>query len=61
MQASRQKIMQEDDPSEMHRLLTNLPLFEHESVGQIALQADRLLKLLPPAELVKQSKLRLQM
>ena len=61
LQASRHKIMTEDDPSEMHRLLTNLPLFEHQSFGQIAREAHHLLKLLPPEELVKKSKLRLRM
>lgn len=61
MQGSRIRILQEDDPSEMHRLLTNLPVFEQHSVDEIALEAYRLLKACPPIHLEKISGQNLQM
>ena len=53
--------MAEEDPSEMHRLLSRLPIFVDNSVEEIASHANRMMTICPPKELVKLSRCQLKM
>lgn len=60
VQASRDRIFNcEDDPSEMHRLLTNLPPLEGLSADELAQQAVALYRRSPPKLLLKRYHMRM--
>ena len=58
MQASRRKILKcEDDPAEMHRLLTNLPPLGSLTADELAQQAVSIYRRCPPKSLLQRTHL----
>ena len=60
MQASRRRILKcEEDPAEMHRLLTNLPPLERLNADELAQQAVSIYRRCPPKQLLKRTHMRM--
>ena len=49
----------EEDPAEMHRLLTNLPPLESLTADELAQQAVSIYRRCPPKQLLKRSRMRM--
>ena len=59
MQDHREAVLAcEEDPAELHRLLTNLRILEHSSADDLAKLAVEALKKAPPEELLRRHRLR---
>ena len=57
MQSWREKILGQDDPSELHRTLTNLPILGSKALDSLLVKAYRLFKDYPPHKLLALSRL----
>ena len=59
IQSWRETILGQEDPSELHRTLTNLPILGPKPLDSLLVEAYRLFKDYPPHKLLALSRLRM--